>query len=158
MPTVDKMNQEIAMWLYGGSSKETRIIHERKKHDSGKMTSYWKIVKKIKFGNTTVDKFLTDKYECKFHEDYNHLMKAFHKFLQTEGNWYAIYEANHGSWEGKGKNKKFIRKKTYSCPLTTGGFGRVGYGAKFTKDFEKTTVAEGMQYSLYRFIKNGREY
>ena len=157
MPTIDKMNQEIAIWLYG-SNEKIRIIHERKKHDSGKMTSYWKLVKKVKFGNTTVDKFLTDKYECKFQEDYNHLNKAIEKFMETDGNWYATYRTRRGEWEGRGKKKKFIYTYTYCCPITTNGVGRIGYGAKLNKDFEKKTIAEAMQYSLYRFIKNGREY
>jgi hypothetical protein len=158
MPTVDKMNQDIAMWLYGGSKKDTRFVFEKQKGVNGKVRTYWKLVRKVKFGNTTVDKFLTDKWECSFHSNYEHIMKAYEKFLQTDGNWYATYRNEIGEWEGKGRKKKYIRKPYYSCPLTTGGFSRIGYGEKFNKQFYKLTLPEAMQYSLYRFIKNGREY
>lgn len=158
MPTIDKMNQEIAMWLHGGSKKDTRFVHETQTGVNGKKRTYWKLVRKIKFGNTTVDKFLTDKWECNFTEDYNHLNKVIEKFMATDGNWFSTYRMRHGKWEGKGKNKKWVYTYTYSCPITTQGFGRMGYGKKFNNDFEKNTIAEAMQYSLYRFIKNGKEY
>ena len=109
MPTIDKMNQEIAEWLYG-SKKDSRFVRETQTGVNGKKRAYWKLVKKIKYGTTTVDKFLTDKWECSFHEDYNHIMKAFEKFLETDGNWYAIYKAKQGVWIGKGKSKKFVYK------------------------------------------------
>lgn len=157
MPTIDKMNQEIAMWLYG-SKKEFKLVHEKQKDYRGKLISYWKIIQKKKFANTTVDKFITDKKECMFHTDYNHLMLCFKKVLDTEGNWYAIYEYIKGEWQGTGKNKKYVRKKTYSCAFTTQGFGRMGYGEKFNHDFLKESIIMAMHYSLYRFIKKGREY
>lgn len=157
MPTIDKMNQEIAMWLYG-SKKEFNIIYEKQVDYRGKTISYWRLYQKKKFANTKVNKFITDKNGCVFHENYNHLMLAFKKVLDTEGNWYAIYETNRGEWEGKGKNKKFVRKKRYLCAFTTQGFGRMGYGSKFNQDFAKESIISAMHYSLYRFIKNGREY
>lgn len=148
MPTIDKINQEIAIWLHG-SGKDLKIVRDGKN---------WRLVKKKKFGNTTVDKIITDKNECMFHTDYNHLMLCFKKVLDTEGNWYAIYEYIKGEWQGTGKNKKYVRKKTYSCAFTTQGFGRMGYGEKFNHDFLKESIIMAMHYSLYRFIKKGREY
>ncbi len=158
MPTVDKKNQDIALWLNGGSKKDSRFVHETQTGVNGKKRTYWKLVRKIKFGNTTVDKFLTDKWESNFHEDYNHLMLAFNRVMATEGTWYAIYESNRGEWEGVGKKKKFVRKKRYLCAFTTNGMGRMGYGAKFNNDFAKESIILAMHYSLYRFIKNGKEY
>lgn len=157
MPTIDKMNQEIAMWLYG-SKKEFKLVHEKQKDYRGKLISYWKIIQKKKFANTTVDKFITDKHECMFHNDYNHLNKAVMKFMETDGNWFATYKRREGNWKGTGKNKKWVYTYTYSCPITTQGFGRMGYGKALNKDFEKKTIGEAMQYALYRFIKNGKEY
>jgi len=148
MPTLDKMNQEIAIWIHG-SGKDLKIVRDGKD---------WRLVKKKKFGNTTVDKILTDKSECKFHEDYNHLNVVVEKFMETDGNWFATYKRRKGNWKGTGKNKKFIYTYTYCCPITTKGHGRMGYGEKLNKDFEKKSIILAMQYSLYRFIKNGSEY
>jgi hypothetical protein len=140
MPTITKMNQEIAQWLYG----------------KGKIT-YSKNMLGNRYWILTVKKKEILSMDTSFDTNYNALMKAFNKVLETDGTWYAVYKYKERVLEGKGKNKKHIYKDIYYCPFTQNAM-RIGYGAKLNKDFKKESIILAMHYSLYRFIKNGIEY
>jgi len=140
MPTIQKMNQEIAQWLYG----KGEITYS--KNMLG--TRYWVL---------TVKKKEILPMDTSFDTNYNALMKAFNKVLETDGTWYAVYKYKDGAWKGKGKNKKWIYKDIYYCPFTKNAM-RIGYGEKLNKDFRKESIILAMHYSLYRFIKKGIEY
>jgi len=137
MPTLQKMNQEIAKWLYG----------------KGKIT-YSKNMLGNRYWILTVNKEEILPIDTSFDTNYNALMKAFNKVLETDGVWYAVYKSK----KVECKSKKNIYKYTYSCPFTTKGMGRLSYGLKFNEYFEKESIILAMHYSLYIFIKNGKEY
>jgi len=143
MLTIKKMNLTIAEWLYG-EGKVALIDHWKNKDN--------RLLGRINF-----------------HENYDALMKAMEKamgegkeFKKSDQSkqvfWYAVYP-NLKIINPKEPTNKWIREtKTYSCAFNRDGFGRMHYGNKFNKNFEKATPILAMHYSLYRLIKNGLEY
>lgn len=138
--TIERMNQVIAMWLYG---KGKIIRGENVLGDK-----YWLL---------RVGKKEILPYQTTFDSNGNCLMECMKKIMKL-GYWYAVYPTESGEWEGKGKKQKYVTKEKYYCAFTSGGFGRMGYGDKLNKDFLKDTPELAMQYSIYRLITNGLEY
>jgi hypothetical protein len=129
MASIREMNKVIAEWLYG----------KGKASESG----FWNTGKSLMIMN--------------FDSNSSILMDAMSKIM-NENYWYAVHPITQGEWEDSGKNRKFVKNRYYFCAFTSDNRGRLGYGKKITKVFFKKTPNLAMQYSIYRFIKNGLDY